>query len=79
MLEPSIPVPVSAECRAAAEAVALLCESLGHVVEPAAPTLDAARLWTDYGKVVSVGVAYVLLVIRRGLQWRWLRREADLR
>lgn len=28
--------------------------------------------------VVAAGVVYVALVGRRGLQWRWLRREAGL-
>ena len=26
--------------------------------------------------VMVAGLLYVLLVVRRGLQWRWLRREA---
>jgi len=26
--------------------------------------------------VMAAGVVYVALVVRRGLQWRWLRREA---
>jgi len=34
--------------------------------------------WTPMAgvPVVVAGVAYVVLVGRRGLQWRWLRREA---
>lgn len=70
MREPAIPVPVSAECRDAAQATARLCESLGHVIEEAAPTrhmasatLDVESLWSGFGTVVSVGVA--LEVARR--------------
>jgi amidase/6-aminohexanoate-cyclic-dimer hydrolase len=36
--------PVDAECKAAAEDAARLCESLGHQVTEAAPTLDYAKL-----------------------------------
>ena len=37
-------------------------------------------LWNLYvgAFIGSVGLVYDLLVLRRGLQWRWLRRDAGL-
>lgn len=63
MTRPLLPVPVAPECVEAAEQAARLCESLGHVVEPAAPVLDAGPLWAAFGLTSSVGVA--LKVTRR--------------
>ncbi len=57
MLKPAIPVPVEKECTRAAELAAKLCESLGHDVEPAQPSLDVEALWSAFGLTTSVGVA----------------------
>jgi len=57
MTKPTIPVPVAPDCVAAAERAAKLCESLGHVVEPAAPELDVEPLWNAFGMLSMVGVS----------------------
>lgn len=44
MLNPPSNTPVAPECIEAARSAARLCESLGHIVEEAAPKLDAAAL-----------------------------------
>lgn len=44
MRRPFSGAPVDAECLAALDQTARLCEALGHHVEEAAPVLDAARL-----------------------------------
>lgn len=44
MLRPPAGSPVDPQCLEAARAAARLCESLGHVVEEAAPKLDAGAL-----------------------------------
>ena len=44
MLTPPSNTPVAPECIEAARNAAKLCESLGHIVEEAAPKLDAAAL-----------------------------------
>ncbi|MGE5236009.1 MAG: amidase [Acidobacteriota bacterium] len=45
------------DCRAAVEDAARLCESLGHLVTEAAPTLDKAPLRRAYLAVVAVNTA----------------------
>ncbi len=57
MKTPLLPVPVAAECTAAVESAAKLCESLGHTVIEASPKLDAMALWDAFGSIVNVGVA----------------------
>ncbi|MFV0645504.1 MAG: amidase [Sphingomonadaceae bacterium] len=60
MTSPVAGSPVDAECKAAAQAAARLCESLGHHVEEAAPELDAQQLgfaaFTQTAPFVSVDV-----------------------
>ncbi len=63
MKTPLLEVPVEGECTRAVEAAAKLCESLGHVVEPARPELDAVALWEAFGLTTSTGIA--LKVARR--------------
>src|SRR4030095_9217097 len=46
MLERVAKTPVRDECKKAAREAAKLCDSLGHVVEEAAPTIDAAVMRT---------------------------------
>ena len=40
----------------------------------------AVVLWLGWPGwfVVAAGILYVLMVVRRGLQWRWLRGQAGL-
>jgi amidase/6-aminohexanoate-cyclic-dimer hydrolase len=46
-----------AECVAAVESAATLCEQLGHIVQPAAPRLDLERLGRAFGCAVLTAVA----------------------
>ena len=57
MTQSLLGVPTDADCSAAVEGAAKLCESLGHQVTPATPKLDVERVWGAYGRIVSVGVA----------------------
>lgn len=72
MLQPASGAPIDPECLEAARAAARLCESLGHVVEEAAPKLDAARLgWASFaimGPSVAADIAdrSKLLGVTRG-------------
>lgn len=50
--------PLHADCVAAVEDAARLCESLGHDVEEATPTVDAARLAGPFSTVSSAGVSW---------------------
>jgi amidase len=52
--------PIDAACSAAAEASARLCQSLGHHVEVASPTLDAAALAKGFLSVIAASVAQAL-------------------
>jgi amidase len=45
------------ECVVAVESAAKLCEELGHVVEPAAPSLDMRRLSSAFGRMVVAATA----------------------
>ncbi|MBJ19900.1 MAG: amidase [bacterium] len=57
MTSPVIPVTVDPDCVAAAQAAAKLCETLGHEVSPASPSLDVEAVWGAFGATTSVGVA----------------------
>lgn len=56
MLSPPAGTPVDAECVAAARAAARLCETLGHRVEEAAPTIDAAAVGGATSAIVASSV-----------------------
>lgn len=60
-------VPVHADCRAAMERAAQLCEDLGHVVEHALPPVDGARLEQAFFVIYAAGAAWRLDAWRREL------------
>ncbi len=60
-------VPVHADCRAAAESAAQLCEELGHVVEEASPPIDGVRLEEAFFMIYAAGAAWRLDAWRREL------------
>lgn len=67
MTKSLLPVPVAQDCVDAATKAAKLCESLGHIVETAAPPIDAIEVWGAMGPTTMVGVATKVA-----------RREAEL-
>jgi amidase len=52
--------PLDPECQAAAHAAARLCESLGHHVDEASPTIDATALNRGFATVIVTSVAQTL-------------------
>ncbi len=60
MLDPPAKTPVHDECKKAATEAAKLCESLGHLVEEAAPTVDAAAMRDAQINVIAVSIAKLL-------------------
>lgn len=56
MLDNPFGQPVDPECLAAAGDAARLCESLGHHVEPAAPVLPMAEMYSAMGTATSTGM-----------------------
>jgi Asp-tRNA(Asn)/Glu-tRNA(Gln) amidotransferase A subunit family amidase len=60
MLEPPAKSPVHDECKKAARDAAKLCESLGHIVEEAAPVVDAAAMRDAQVNVIAVSIAKLL-------------------
>jgi amidase len=57
---PPINVPVHADAIAAVEDAARLCESLGHIVEEAAPALNGREIMQAQGVVISANVAFTV-------------------
>ncbi|WP_349293035.1 amidase [Sphingomonas lycopersici] len=57
MMTPPGGTPVDTECAAAAMSAAKLCESLGHIVEEAAPTLDAGAIGQAGFVMIGASVA----------------------
>lgn len=57
MLSPPAGTPVDPECIATTRAAARLCEDLGHIVEEAAPKLDAAAIGQASFVLVASSVA----------------------
>jgi amidase/6-aminohexanoate-cyclic-dimer hydrolase len=60
MLQPPSKTPVHDECKKAAMEAAKLCESLGHVVEEAAPILDAAAIREAQINAIAISIAKLL-------------------
>jgi amidase len=58
---PPINVPVHADAIAAVEDAARLCESLGHIVEEAAPALNGREIMQAQGVVISANVAFTVV------------------
>ena len=52
--------PLSDECIEAVLTTAKTCESLGFIVEEAAPSFDAMELWTKFTTVLACGVSWAL-------------------
>ena len=57
---PPINVPVHADAIAAVKDAARLCESLGHIVEEAAPALNGREIMQAQGVVISANVAFTV-------------------
>ena len=53
-------LPVHPDCQAAAAKTAKLCESLGHVIEPAAPTLPVQEMFGAMGVMTGTGMLVAL-------------------
>ena len=51
---------VDPECERAVRDTAALCESLGHVVEEAAPDYEAEALWTHFTTLLAAGAAWAI-------------------
>lgn len=56
--EPPFPAEVHADCVAAMENAAALCESLGHEVEEGTPEFDGPALAEGIGKLLCIHLAY---------------------
>ena len=51
--------------------------AVGLVIVVLGVLLAAWIMWVGL-PVIAVGIVYVFLVVRRALQWRWLRNKAGL-
>ena len=60
--------PLDAECVAAIEATARLCEQLGHELVEAAPNFDALELWTKFTTLLASLVAWAVADWARRLE-----------
>ena len=74
MTEPFTGVPVHAQCVAAAEAAAGLCQALGHTVEEARPEVNGRALGSAMGLVVATHSA-AAIDAREALLGRKLRDD----
>lgn len=59
------------------KAVLLADATVGLVIIVLGLLLAGWIMWIGL-PIVAVGVVYVFLVVRRALQWRWLRNKAGL-
>jgi amidase len=67
LLAPFNGAPLHADCRAAAEDAAQLCEALGHRVEPARVQIDPELLASATGTVIAGHVAHLVAARAREL------------
>jgi amidase len=70
-------LPVAPECVAAAEHTARLLESLGHVVEPAAPLFYSEEAFTGYAQTVIDASLWTAPYDRREMAEPHLRRRME--
>ena len=58
--KPPIPAEVHPDALAAVKDAAKLCESLGHIVEEASPTINGMEIMAAQGVVISANVAFTV-------------------
>ncbi|MFK8020431.1 MAG: amidase [Pseudomonadales bacterium] len=74
MAKPIVPMPVHAECSAAVDEAARLCERLGHEVVEAAPAVPVKEYYEAVGVISAVG-ALATVTAREKVLGRKVTRE----